>query len=327
MVVMFHLGIHLGEETVPALGRSWRLQVRLKPDPLVGSLVVTGRSCFVFRGQLVKLLLFHIARYHAIAWYPVSMRLDDYLQTTENKSLKEATTLIMTGQVLLNGQKVTKPGHPVPRDPKIEILKPKKSTNYVSRGGEKLVGAHQIFKFDIQDKIALDIGLSTGGFSDYLLQNGVKTVFGVDVSYGILDLKVREDDRMILLERTNARNLTMEQLKKAEKKSKGTETLSEKINLIVMDVSFISILKIVPALQNIVQPNADYVLLIKPQFESTKEEIGPGGIVSDETTQLKIVDRVKTQLTEMGLIFKAQCKSPIQGEKKKNQEYLVRFSN
>ncbi|MSR88072.1 MAG: TlyA family RNA methyltransferase [Candidatus Margulisbacteria bacterium] len=200
-------------------------------------------------------------------------------------------------------------------------------TNYVSRGGDKLAGAHEIFKFDIQDKVALDVGVSTGGFMDFLLKNGARCAMGIDVGYGDVDYQLRIDPRVVLFERTNARLVTRDMLlthrgwKGKALKENAADLLSD-ISLVVMDVSFISILTILPAILPLISPSSALVLLVKPQFEAKREDVGPGGIIRDPAIHQSILDRIDTKVRDMGLTILGQCDSPILGTKG-NKEFFL----
>ncbi len=263
------------------------------------------------------------------------IRLDNYLKQIQPEfSLEKIKAFIMDGKVLVNEQKITKVGSLVKTDSKIRLLDQK--IKYVSRGGEKLAGAIDKFKINIKDRIAMDIGVSTGGFTDYLLQNGVKRVFAIDVAYGDIAYSLRIDPKVVLLERTNARYLTkgefLHQIQNEKylcrDKSMCLSNLNQEnfnyaqyINLVVMDVSFISILKIMPAIKGLVLPNCEYVILIKPQFEADKSEIGEKGIITDPKIHEQILERVKTKLHDMGFKVKGVCDSPILGVKG-NKEFF-----
>jgi len=238
-------------------------------------------------------------------------------------SERMAQALIMDGKVLVKDQKIVKPGTPVLETSPIRILG--QTLRYVSRAGDKLHGAWEQFHFPIEDKVALDIGLSTGGFTDFLKQHGIRQVFGVDVSYGIVDFQLRQWPHLILLERTNARMLTKEPLSQAAYQA-GFPGAEVDISLVVMDVSFISVLAIVPALLHLVRPETDFILLIKPQFEADSNDVPEGGVILDKTLQASIVERVKTSLCGMGLTWKGTCTSPVTGTKG-NQEFFLWMTN
>ena len=239
--------------------------------------------------------------------------LDNNLAPTREK----AQFLIMSGNVLVNDKKIDKCGHQVKPDAIIRLLT--ELPKYVSRGADKLAGAIAQFNIPIQDQVAMDVGISTGGFSDYLFQHGAKAIIGIDVGYGQLDLKIRHNPNLLLLERTNARNLTNMDLT-IHKDKHRTPDLFTPPTLVVMDVSFISVTKILPIIPNLVDPNANYIILIKPQFEAQKSEIGKGGIIKDPDTHTEILARVKTALSTQFNIL-GQCDSPITGTKG-NKEFF-----
>ncbi len=191
------------------------------------------------------------------------------------ESREKAQRLIMSGVVFINGQRVDKPGTKVPVDSSIFI---KEREKYVSRGGYKLEKGIKVFKPDIKEKVCIDIGSSTGGFTDCLLQHEAKKVYAVDVGTHQLHEKLRKDDRVIVLEKTNARYLT-------------EENIPEKIDFFVSDVSFISVLKILPNLCPLIKEYAEGIILIKPQFELTKEEV-KGGVVKDKDLHKKAIKKV-----------------------------------
>jgi len=238
-------------------------------------------------------------------------RLDDLMVDQGIADSRDAARRqIMAGNILVDSQKITTGGTLVDSKSTLRVLE--KKGPYVSRGGEKLEGAWKMFKFQIQGRNALDIGQSTGGFTDFLLKKGAVHVVGVDVGYGLLDIRLRNDNRVSLMERTNARNLTRDQVDTA---------LLEDLNLAVIDVSFISILKIVPALSKILGPEADIISLIKPQFEAEKGTVARGGVISDPKQHTHILSAVKTKLNDAGYVIKKECVSPILGAKG-NKEFF-----
>ncbi len=191
------------------------------------------------------------------------------------ESREKAQRLLMSGVVFVNNQKVDKAGTKVPVDSNIYI---KEKMPYVSRGGFKLEKGLKTFKPDVKDKICLDIGSSTGGFTDCLIQNNAKKVYAVDVGTNQLHEKLRNHPKVISLEKTNARYLTQKEI-------------PEKIDFVVSDVSFISILKILPNLCDLFNENAKGIILIKPQFELSKEEV-KGGVVKDKNLHFKAIKKV-----------------------------------
>ena len=223
------------------------------------------------------------------------------------ESRERAKTTIMSGIVYVNGQKVDKPGTPV--DPEADSEVRGNALPYVSRGGFKLEKALKVFPVDPAGKLCIDCGASTGGFTDVLLKNGAAKVYAVDVGYGQLAWSLRTDERVINLERTNVRYITEEQI-------------PEPLDLAVMDVSFISIKLVIPAVGKLLKDGADYICLIKPQFEAGKDEVGKKGVVRDPAVHLAVIrsfmEFVETsEFTLMGLDF-----SPIKGPEG-NIEYLA----
>ncbi|RTZ91467.1 MAG: TlyA family rRNA (cytidine-2'-O)-methyltransferase, partial [Deltaproteobacteria bacterium] len=180
---------------------------------------------------------------------------------------------------------------------------------YVSRGGLKLEAALKAFNLDVRDHVALDVGASTGGFTDCLLQHGAKRVYAVDVGYGQLDWKLRQDPRVIVIERTNARYLTR-------------EIIPESIQVATMDVSFISVTKIIPKIREFLSPGATLVCLVKPQFEVGKGEVGKGGIVKDPEKHRQVLEKIVTFCKELGFTILGWIPSPILGAKG-NREFLL----
>ncbi|NPA54364.1 MAG: TlyA family RNA methyltransferase [Aquificae bacterium] len=197
------------------------------------------------------------------------------------ESREKAQRLIMAGVVFVKGQKIDKPGTKVPIDTNIYI---KEKEKYVSRGGYKLEKGLKVFKPDIKGKICIDIGSSTGGFTDCLLQHGAKKVYAVDVGTNQLHEKLRKDERVLVLEKTNARYLTEKEI-------------PEKVQFFVSDVSFISILKILPNLCPLIEDYAEGIILIKPQFELSKKEV-KGGVVKDPYLHEKAIKKVLQGLEE-----------------------------
>jgi 23S rRNA (cytidine1920-2'-O)/16S rRNA (cytidine1409-2'-O)-methyltransferase len=197
-------------------------------------------------------------------------------------SRERAQALLIAGNILVNGQKVTKPGTKVPSDAKVEIIG--EQHKYVSRGGLKLEGALADFALSPAGKICMDVGSSTGGFTDCMLQNGATRVIAVDVSIDQLDWKIRQDARVVKIEK-NARYLQPEDL---------PSDLSESPPCFVtVDVSFISVSKVLPAVVPVAAPAAEFLILIKPQFELERGEIGKGGIVKDDALHQKAIARVE----------------------------------
>ncbi|MCX7990666.1 MAG: TlyA family RNA methyltransferase [Proteobacteria bacterium] len=222
------------------------------------------------------------------------------------ESRSRAKTLIMMGKVYANGVKVEKAGDNLNTDSEIEI---KEDLPYVSRGGLKLESAIKHFNIDIKNKIALDIGASTGGFTDCLLKYGAKKVYAVDVGYGILDNRLREDKRVINIEKTNFRYI-------------DKSLIPEIVDFISIDVSFISLTLIIPKALEFLKKNGEIVALIKPQFELTPKEVGKGGVVRDEKLREKAVDKIKNFSQSLGLTIIGIIPSPVSGQKG-NKEFLL----
>ena len=222
-------------------------------------------------------------------------------------SRAKAGALIMAGQVFVNGQKALKSGQNVKEDDQIEVRGEKMP--FVSRGGYKLDKAVKAFDLSLQDKICMDIGASTGGFTDCMLQNGAAKVFSVDVGYGQLAWKLRTDERVVNLERTNFRYVTDEQIK-------------DKIDFSSVDVSFISLKHILPNLNKFLKDDGSAVCLIKPQFEAGREKVGKKGVVSDPATHLEVCEKVIGLAVENGFSVAGLDFSPIKGPEG-NIEYLI----
>lgn len=222
------------------------------------------------------------------------------------ESREKAHALILEGSVLVNGIMVDKAGAQVNAD---DALSVKSKMPYVSRGGLKLERALEEFSIDVKDKTAMDVGASTGGFSDCLLQCGAKKIYAVDVGYGQFSWKLRNDEKIILLEKTNIRHLEQGRV-------------SDKIEIAVIDVSFISLLKVIPKVLEFLQTSGEIVALIKPQFEVGRKDIGKGGVVKDENKRLEVVEKIKSELIKIGLQVIGTTTSPIKGPKG-NVEYLI----
>ena len=227
------------------------------------------------------------------------------------ESRERAKTTIMSGHVFVNGQRVDKPGTSV--DPAAKIELHGEPLPFVSRGGYKLDKALKVFPVDPAGKVCLDCGASTGGFTDVLLQHGAKKVYAVDVGYGQLAWKLRTDERVVNLERTNLRYVTEEQI-------------PEPIELAVMDVSFISIRLVIPAVKALLKPDADFICLIKPQFEAGREEVGKKGVVRDSAVHERVIREILNFVPETGLTAVGLDFSPIKGPEG-NIEYLCHLKN
>ena len=229
-------------------------------------------------------------------------------------SRERAQALILAGMVLVDEQKVQKAGAQVAAESAIRLLG--EDLKYVSRGGLKLERALEHWQIDVVGKVCLDIGASTGGFTDCLLQHGAARVIAVDTGYGQLDFKLRQDPRVRLLEKTNARYLTR-------------DVLVETAELIVMDVSFISATLVLPAVVSAAFPELQagrhgrqIIVLVKPQFEAGREYVGKGGIVRDEAAQVASVEKVREFLTGLGCSQTDTIDSPILGAEG-NREFLL----
>jgi 23S rRNA (cytidine1920-2'-O)/16S rRNA (cytidine1409-2'-O)-methyltransferase len=226
-------------------------------------------------------------------------------------SRERAQSLIVAGRVLVNEQKIDKPGISVPDDAEIRLLG--EDLRYVSRGGLKLERALQHWSIVVSGKTCLDIGTSTGGFTDCMLQHGAARVIAVDTGYGQINARLRQDRRVELVERTNARYLNPEQL-------------SAQIEFFAMDVSFISATLVLPAVVSAVRAKAESqfesVVLVKPQFEAGREAIGKGGIVRDERAQMGAVARVRETVAQLGGSEIDSIDSPILGAEG-NREFLL----
>jgi 23S rRNA (cytidine1920-2'-O)/16S rRNA (cytidine1409-2'-O)-methyltransferase len=221
------------------------------------------------------------------------------------ESREKGQALIIAGQVLVNGQKVAKPGHAVASDAKIELVE---QPRYVGRGGLKLEAALDHFGIPVAGKVCLDIGSSTGGFTDCLLQRGASRVYAVDVGTGQLDWKLRNDPRVVVREQVNARYLS-------------DNVVPEPIDLAVCDVSFISITMILPVLPNLLAKSAEMVILVKPQFELERHQVGRGGIIRDPALHQQACRRVEDAVRQLG--FQTDIiPSPILGAEG-NQEFLL----
>lgn len=249
----------------------------------------------------------------------VKKRLDTLLvELNLSSSRALAQRFIQAGEVTVDGQIIDKPGTEVDIAAQIQI---KERSRFVSRGGEKLVQAIDVFAIPVEGRICFDGGISTGGFTDCLLQAGAKLVYGVDVGYGQVDWRLRNDSRVILKERTNLRYLTPDELY-------GVPPLTppykggEYPDLAVVDVSFISLTKILPALWQLLQPPREAVLLVKPQFEVGKNRVGKKGVVRDSKDQAEAIFQVLQAAGELGWKYKGLTWSPVTGPAG-NIEYLL----
>jgi 23S rRNA (cytidine1920-2'-O)/16S rRNA (cytidine1409-2'-O)-methyltransferase len=221
------------------------------------------------------------------------------------ESRERAQALILAGSVTVNHQRADKPGRDVPADATIAVAQPLK---YVSRGGLKLEAALEKFSIDVKGKVCLDVGTSTGGFTDCLLQHGAARVHAVDTGAGQIDWKLRSDARVVLHENTSARYLRF-------------DDIGEAADLIACDVSFISVTLLIPALAPLLRPAGDWIILVKPQFELGRESIGKGGIVRDPAAHALACGKVASAMQVAGFQT-SLLESPILGAKG-NKEFLL----
>ena len=235
----------------------------------------------------------------------VKVRLDQLLvQRNLVESRERAQRLIMAGEVLVNDRMADKPGMPVAADADVRI---KESLPYVSRGGLKLAAALDRFPITIERLVCADVGASTGGFTDCLLQRGASRVYAIDVGYGQLHWKLRSDPRVVVMDRTNARYV---------------ESLPEPVGLAVIDASFISLRLILPAVLKWLQADAHIVALIKPQFEAGRDRVGKGGVVRDPGVQAAVIRSIAQAAHELGCSPIDLVRSPIEGPAG-NAEFLM----
>jgi len=232
-------------------------------------------------------------------------RLDNLLvirELAENKNLAQA--LIMAGEVTVSGRKITKPGTLVAEDAELQLAE---KPPYVSRGGIKLAHALDEFKLNVASLTAIDIGASTGGFTDCLLQRGASRVYSIDVGYGQLDYKLRQDARVVVMERVNAHH---------------PFSLPEKVNVATMDLSFISVTRVIPNLISHLARPGYTIVLFKPQFEAEREEVGKGGIIKDPQIHALVLARFIVWITGHDLRLRGLVASPILGAEG-NKEFLI----
>jgi len=222
-------------------------------------------------------------------------------------SRQRARSLIMAGQVLVNDVPVDKPGTPIPGSARITLRG--EDHRYVSRGGIKLEAALNAFRLNVHGWVCMDVGASTGGFTDCLLHHGASKVYAIDVGYGQIAWKLRQDPRVVVVERTNIRHM-------------AKETVPESMDLATIDVSFISLKIVVPVVVPYLKPAGGMVLLIKPQFEAGKGRVGKGGVVRDPALRDEIVRDLTDTFSNSGFHCSKALPSPIRGPKG-NQEYLM----
>ena len=222
-------------------------------------------------------------------------------------SHQRGRALIMAGKVIVNDQRIDKPGVLVSEDDNI-VLK-EADIPYVSRGGLKLEEALKSFKIKVDGLVCLDVGTSTGGFTDCLLQHGATCIFAVDVGYGQIDWKLRQDPRVVIIERTNIRNIS-------------SDTLPQLVDLVTIDVSFISLKIVVPSVIKFLKQNSRIIALIKPQFEVGKGKVGKGGVVRDSALHNEVIKDLTEFFTKTGLKCESVIPSPILGFKG-NKEFFI----
>jgi 23S rRNA (cytidine1920-2'-O)/16S rRNA (cytidine1409-2'-O)-methyltransferase len=232
-------------------------------------------------------------------------RLDNLLVTRElAENQKLAQAVIMAGEVAVSGKVITKPGTLVDESAELKLAE---KLPYVSRGGNKLAHALDEFKLDVTSLAAIDVGASTGGFTDCLLQRGVRLVYAIDVGYGQLDYKLRQDPRVVVMERINAHH---------------PFSLPEKVNIATVDLSFISVTKVIPnVVDHLTQPGY-IVVLFKPQFEAKRQEVGKGGIIKDPQVHALVLGRFIAWATDHDLRLRGLVASPILGAEG-NKEFLI----
>jgi len=220
------------------------------------------------------------------------------------ESRAKAQALIMAGDVEVRGKEAIKSGTLVSEEAVITIRKP---PPFVSRGGIKLEHALDQFQLDVADRIGVDIGASTGGFTDCLLKRGASRVYAVDVGYGQLDYRLRRDSRVVVMERVNARYPI---------------PLPEKVDLVTMDLSFISVKKVIPSVAKLLRDEAYLLVLIKPQFEARREEVGKGGVIKEPLVHATVLGRFIAWMVEHGFRLKGLVESPILGSSG-NREFFI----
>jgi len=235
-------------------------------------------------------------------------RLDRVLVERElAPSRQRAAALILEGKVRVDGQRAQKAAQPVAPDARVEVLEEDEA--YVSRGGIKLAGALDFFRLSVAGLVAMDVGASTGGFTDCLLQRGARRVYAVDVGYGQLAWKLRQDPRVVVLERTNVRYLRREKI-------------SEPVDLATIDTSFISLNKVIPRVVEFLKEGGRLLALIKPQFEVGRGLVGKGGVVREPELQQRVVSDVENFCRDQGLTVEGVAESPILGPKG-NREFFL----
>lgn len=238
----------------------------------------------------------------------IKKRLDELVhEQMPQYSKRQIQSWIIQGKVTVDGKIINKPGAQLASGVTLtlNIDEPK----YVSRAGQKLEKALDHFHIDVQNLVALDAGISTGGFTDCLLQHGARKVYGVDVGYGQVHEKIKGDPRVVILERTNLRELF---------------DVGEPVDIITLDLSFISVLKVIDAVKKLLKPDGRLLVLIKPQFEAERYQIGKGGIIKNGAVHDQVVRHVTTEIGKQGFILKGVIESPITGADG-NKEFLAYF--
>jgi 23S rRNA (cytidine1920-2'-O)/16S rRNA (cytidine1409-2'-O)-methyltransferase len=238
----------------------------------------------------------------------MKVRIDQLLyKRALTESREKARALILEGKVIVNGQKVEKPGTMVNQNAEITICG--ETLPYVSRGGLKLEKALKEFAIDVKDKVAMDVGASTGGFTDCLIQHGAKKVYSVDVGYGQLAWELRTDPRVVPIEKTNIRYMPKEKI-------------PEEVDIVTVDVSFISLRLVIPKILEFLKPDGEIIALIKPQFEAGKGEVPKGGVIKDPEKRARIVQEIKQFFESLNVKIVGIIPSPIPGQKG-NIEFLL----
>lgn len=222
-------------------------------------------------------------------------------------SRQKAQALILEGKIFVDGNRIEKPGRLVSTDSEISLLG--EEIPYVSRGGLKLEAALKEFDIKVMGKVAMDVGASTGGFTDCLLRFGAKKVYAIDVGYGQLAWPLRKDPRVVPIEKVNIRYMERSAIK-------------EEIDIATIDTSFISLEKVLPAVKKFLSAEGEIVALIKPQFEVGKGEVGKGGVVKEEEKRIRVIEKIKKLAEDLGLKVSGLMRSPILGHKG-NVEYLI----
>lgn len=223
-------------------------------------------------------------------------------------SREKARRAVMAGVVEVGGRRVDKPGTAVREDAELRVLE--RHEPFVSRAGRKLDAALDHFALDVAARVCLDVGASTGGFTDCLLQRGARRVYALDVGYGQLELKLRQDERVVVMERLNARYLR-------------PDAIPETCDLVTADVSFISLLKVVPALRPFLGTAGHLLVLIKPQFEAGRELVGKGGVIRDEATRRRVIEDTAAELGGLGLESQGLFDSPVTGVRGNREAFAL----